>query len=80
MLVKELINQLQTQYKPDQHIAAHLWCTADVMNLAVEMETEVPTQQKADDIIDYVQEHIDCEMGITWDTLRYAIEKHLIND
>lgn len=72
--VKDYIEQLQRLYKPDDVIACHLWATDDVLEQAKMLGIEI-SQQEAEEIIESVHKHADCEYGITWLTLEIAIEE-----
>jgi hypothetical protein len=79
--VKDYIEKLQRDFKPEDHIAVHLWQTADVIGYAEnEMKGIVVTQEEADNIIDNIHSHLDSEHGITWDTLHSAIADYPLND
>lgn len=60
-------------YKPDAHIAAPIWCEDDVLGRAKDLGKKV-TRQQAREILDDIERHHDCELGITWMTLDCAIE------
>ena len=77
--IKEYIEQLQHLYKPDETVAVHLWHTDDVIGLAKEMGYELSKEQAAE-IIEDIHSHIDCEFGVTWETLRCNIEDYVTNN
>jgi hypothetical protein len=77
MLVKELKRRLRTLYKPNDHIAAHLWCSEDVFQVAGEIG-ETITKKAANEIIDDIDRHIDSELGITWVTIKCVLQNYLI--
>lgn len=72
MTIKEAIKHLKG-YDPKSHCAMHLWLTDDVFDKAKEMGVDMD-QDKADEIIDDVHNHIDCTLGITWDTIECYID------
>jgi len=76
MLVKELKRRLRTLYKPNDHIAAHLWCSEDVFQVAGEIGGTI-TKKDANEIIDQIDRHIDSEFGITWDTIKCILQDYL---
>lgn len=76
MLVTDLIHKLQTLYKPDQHIAAHLWSPEDVFQMAGEMG-ETVSKKGTNEIIDDIEEHIDSEFGISWATIKCVLQDYL---
>jgi hypothetical protein len=62
-------------YKPEEHIAVAIWCEEDVIGFALnEMDGKVITQEQAQSILDQIDANHDCELGITWDTIRSGIE------
>ena len=76
MQVKELKRRLRTLYKPNDHIAAHLWCSDDVFQIAGEMGKTI-TKKAANEIIDQIDSHIDSEFGITWETIKCTLQDYL---
>ncbi len=59
----------------DGHVAMALWIRGDVIGKAKEMGFAI-TDEAADDILDDIDRHHDCELGITWDTLECYIEDY----
>ena len=57
-----------------QHIAVAIWCEDDVIERAKENGIRIGRRQ-AREIIDRVDHHQDCTIGITWDTLDYYIDE-----
>ena len=51
-----------------QHVAVAIWCEDDVLSRAKELDIEV-TREQAAMIIDYIDNHEDCDLGITWETI-----------
>ena len=76
MLVKELKRKLRTLYKPNDHIAAHLWSPEDVFQVAGELG-ETITKKAANEIIDDIEEHTDSEFGVSWGTIKCVLQDHL---
>lgn len=76
MQVKDLIHNLETLYKPNDHIAAHLWCPEDVFQIAGELG-ETISQKAANEIIDDIHGHIDSEFGVTWATIKCVLQDYL---
>lgn len=71
--VKDAIKRLQG-YDPESHVAMAVWTEADVIGYAKqEMATELKPEQ-AREILDDIENHQDAELGITWLTIRCAIE------
>ena len=76
MLVKDLTERLQQWYKPDDHLAVHIWEIDDVTGTAKEMGAELSADD-ANEILDIIDSHIDCEYGITWETIKTSIQNYL---
>ncbi len=76
MQSKDLIQKLKEWYKPDDHLAVHIWCIDDVLGTADEMGVKL-TIDDANNIIDDIDRHIDSELGITWETIKCSIEDYL---
>ena len=76
MQVKELERRPRTLYKPNDHIAAHLWCSEDVFQMAGEIG-ETISKRTANEIIDDIDRHIDSELGITWVTIKCVLQDYL---
>jgi len=54
---------------------AHVWQVDDVIDVA--LRTGIPiTAQAANEVLQVVYDHIDCEYGITWTTLDVALEDY----
>ena len=70
--IREAIKHLET-YDLDGGCAMHLWTEPDVLGTAEVMNIEI-TEEEAREILDIVQEHVDCECGITWESLRCTID------
>lgn len=56
------------------HIAVAIWQEEDVIERAAELGVQM-SHKAAAHIIDEVDHHQDCSLGITWDTLEYHIEE-----
>lgn len=52
------------------------WCADDVMQRASQMEVKI-TQREAEEIIDSVAHNHDATIGVSWDTIEWAIEEHI---
>ena len=70
--IREAIEHLET-FDPDEGCAIHLWTEPDVMCTAEAMNIEI-TEEEAREILDTIHEHVDCEYGITWESLRCTID------
>lgn len=66
---------IETHDRDDNTITiAHVWCIDDVYTKAEEMGIRVNNIQ-AGEVLDFVNNHIDCELGVSWDTIENAIEE-----
>jgi len=52
---------------------AHVWQVDDVIDVAVRTGKPI-TAQAANDVLQNIYDHIDCEYGITWTTIDVALE------
>ena len=52
------------------------WCADDVMHKAGEMEVKI-TAEEADEIIHHVESAFDASIGVSWDTIEWAIDDHV---
>ncbi len=68
--VKDVIESLK-EYDQDEHIAAAIWSEDDVLTCAKELGIKI-TREQAAELIDYIDTHEDCDLGITWETI-YAL-------
>lgn len=55
-------------------VAVAIWCAEDVLQKAKEMNIEC-SQQQAEDVLEHIDDHQDCELGITWMTLECELEE-----
>ena len=56
------------------HVAVAIWQRADVIGRAEEKGIKI-TDEQADDILDEIDHHQDCTIGITWVTLDYFLDE-----
>jgi len=54
------------------HVAVSIWCREDVIGAGKENGVQL-SDRAADIILDDIDRHQDCEYGITWETIRWAI-------
>ncbi|MDD5539461.1 MAG: hypothetical protein PHG61_02080 [Candidatus Marinimicrobia bacterium] len=71
--IKELCERLLRDNKPDDVVAAHIWCAEDVIGKAKERHY-ICTPEQANEILEDIDSHIDSELGITWMTLDCTIQ------
>ena len=83
--VKHLIEHLKNNYKPNAHIATSIWQRDDLLCVAQdwktwdnEQGTSVPnpmpmTEKQADEIVEEIDRHHDCTVGINWDVIEYWV-------
>ena len=89
--VKNLIERLQRDYEPEEEIATILWTREDVYgallgnykeeNLVNEKGNPLTDEAKeiADDVLSCMDDHADCEYGMTWETLYQTLDEHMNN-
>lgn len=73
--LKQDIVDLQDKLKDAEQFYCG-WCADDVMHRASEMEVKI-TQSEAEEIIDSVENNFDASLGVSWDTIEWAIEDHV---
>lgn len=73
-VVADVIEKLNTNYQPDEHIAVAIWCEDDVIGLARE-RGKVVTREQAQQILDTIDNKQDCSIGISWDVLDAHIDE-----
>ena len=71
--VKEYINHLETLYKPNDIIAAHLWQVDDVTGTAERLGKKC-SKARAERILEHMHSHCDSDLGITWTTIECAFD------
>ena len=71
--VASVIEHLQG-YDPEEHIAAAIWCEADVIGRAEQRGKAITTAQ-ARNILDTIYRKQDCELGISWITVDVYIDE-----
>ena len=76
MKVSRLIEHLQTYHSPDEYVVAHIWLVDDVIARASEGGIQL-TKEQAEDIIENIHNHIDCELGVSWDTIDVYTDDYL---
>ena len=59
--------------QPERREIEISWCVDDVLGTAKDMGIEL-SDEEALDILDEIDRRHDCEIGINWDVIRYAIE------
>lgn len=73
--VKDVIDHLR-ELDPDSHIASPIWCEEDVIGYAKnEMEGIELSTEQAREILDELERKHDCELGISWLTIRWVIQE-----
>ena len=58
-----------------QHVAVAIWCEDDVLELAKEEGIKC-SRKRAREIIDEIDGKQDCELGISWTTIRVYLKEH----
>ena len=77
--VNELIKWLKKNYKGSEHVAYDLWVTDDIISLAKDKGRKI-TKDKANEVIDAMDDNKDAEQGLTWDTMSYWFDEIIEND
>ena len=66
-LIRDILNDLFDS------VALHVWSREDVIGVA--KERSWPTSPEAtDEILENIERHVDCELGITWLTIEIAVD------
>ncbi len=73
MTVKELIEKLQRNFKPDDVIAHDLWQIEDVKNQCKNRDIELSDQQCVD-VLESMEHYKDCTIGLNWDVMDNYID------
>ena len=58
-----------------QHVAVAIWCEDDVLELAKEEGIKC-SRKRAREILDEIDHEQDCELGITWTTIRVYLHEY----
>ena len=66
--VKELVERLQKQYKPNDVLAVAIWQVDDVLSQADLRGIKISKEQ-ATEIVERIDRKQDCTLGITWTTI-----------
>ena len=65
----------------DTNSIALIWCVDDIKHMTKEMEIPIKlTDDQCMEILWEIDRRHDATIGITWDTLEYAIENYLQNE
>ena len=65
----------------DTNSIAIIWCVDDIKHMTKEMEIPIKlTDDQCMEILYDIHRRHDATIGITWDTLEYAIENYLQNE
>ena len=71
--IQEVIERLR--YSEKQHVAVAIWCEDDVLELAKEEGIKC-SRKRAREIIDEIDHKQDCELGISWTTIRVYLNEY----
>lgn len=73
MTVAELIETLQRDFKPDEHICPHLWVVADIKQTIADYDSVFGdvkfTEEDYNTVLDNLYNNCDSELGITNDAV-----------
>ena len=65
----------------DTNSIAIIWCVDDIKHMTKEMEIPIKlTDDQCMEILWEIHRRHDATIGVTWDTLEYAIENYLQDD
>ena len=72
-----LVQRLQRE-KPTDPVASSIWCKGDVEGMVEEYNEEndtdlTLTDEEIADVLSQVDNSTDCEVGINWESIRYAV-------
>ncbi len=87
-VVKDLKNHLDTYFKDDDVIAYQIWQVDDVLSLEEDYEegewnwggggeeeiAKKITKEIAEEVLEAVHDHQDAELGISWESLKCALD------
>jgi hypothetical protein len=71
--VRDLIAHLQRNYRPDDHVATAIWQVDDVRCQAAERGLAI-SDERAIEIIEWIDSNHDGCLGITWDTIDFGLD------
>jgi hypothetical protein len=77
MKIKDWIAILQKE-NPEESICMNYWQIGDVLQQAEEMGEEI-TREEAEQILEDMERHIDCEFGVSWTNVTEGIKDFIIN-
>ena len=70
--VKQAIERLK--WNGDKHVAVAIWGEDDVFEKAKERGIKI-TRKQVQEILEHVDSHQDCELGITWTTIDCELDE-----
>ena len=78
MKIEDAIKKLRAIQESgfNTHIAMSIWTEADVQGIAEEYDT-VLTTDKVSEVLNTVESSMDAEVGINWESIRFAVEEAL---
>jgi len=77
MKIKDWIEILQKE-NPEESICMNYWQVGDVIEKAEEMGEEI-TREEAEQILEDMERHIDCEYGVSWANVSEGIKDFINN-
>ena len=73
--VKDLIEHLQKDFKPDDFVAYSLWNIDDVEEIYKESGSKKKlTEEQKIDVLEKTQHYFDAGIGINWDVIRFHLD------
>ena len=73
--LKQDIVDLQDKLKQHEQSVCG-WCAGDVLHMAKDMPVSI-TEGEAEEILGSIEHNFDASLGISWDTIEWAIEDHV---
>ena len=81
MQVKQWIENLQRDFKPDDYVCVHIWQADDIKAKASEMKLPFElTDDDVENILIELEDNIDSSLGVSWVTVESQIEVYVEND
>ena len=73
--LKQDIVDLQDKVKDAEQFYCG-WCADDVLDKASDMSVKI-TEDEAVEILDHIEHNFDASLGVSWDTIEWAIDDHV---
>ena len=73
--LKQDIVDLQDKLKQHEQTVCG-WCKEDILHMAKDMPVSI-TEVEAEEILGSIEHNFDASLGVSWDTIEWAIEDHV---